>query len=138
MTANMTPKFALLACALIAIAPTAQAQPKKFVGYTINAETPDVTGVMLHEGYNVKQVIAFVQKSCKGGKIGPFALATKTHRKGGFELKNFKTTCPAGPASRFNGTQSLTVEHELLPDGRTLTEYFYVNGGESKRLVEFE
>ncbi|MBO9396365.1 hypothetical protein J7400_06730 [Shimia sp. R9_2] len=133
----MTPKAALAALTLLAAATPALAQDKKFVGYTITTQSPDVRGVMLHEGYSVKQVIAFVQKSC-GGKIGPFALATKTHRKGGFTLKNFRTTCPAGPAARFDGTERLSVEHERLPDGRTLTEYFYMSAGESKRLVEFE
>ena len=134
----MTSKAALAALILMAASSTALAQDKKFVGYTISTQSPEVTGVMLHEGYSVKQVIAFVQKSCAGGKIGPFALATKTHRKGGFVLQNFKTTCPTGPAPRFGGTPSLTVEHERIPDGRTLTEYFYTSGGESKRLVEYE
>lgn len=137
----MTPKATLATLAaltLLAATAPALAQDKQFVGYTITTQSPEVTGVMLYEGYSVKQVIAFVQKSCAGGRIGPFALAKNTYRKGGFTLQNFRTTCAAGPAHRFDGTERLSVEHERLPDGRTLTEYFYRSGGESKRLVEFE
>jgi hypothetical protein len=129
---------ALAALLFLAVSTPVMAQQNKFAGYTISRDTAEVNGVMLHGGYSAKQVIAFVRKSCRDGNIGPFAMATKTHRKSGFELRNFRTACPAGPAARFGDTPRLSVEHERLPDGRTLTEYFYFSGSESKRLVEFE
>lgn len=134
----MIRKSALAALVFLAASAPALAQQKKFVGYTISRESTEVSGVMLDAGYSAEQVIAFVRKSCENGVTGPFAMASKTHRRSGYKLRSFKTTCLTGPAARFGDTQRLSAEHELLPDGRTLSEYFYVNEGESKRLVEFE
>ena len=108
----------------------------KYVSYRIKKKTPTVEGTLLVDGFSLSEIQKFVRKNC-AGNVGDIALVGKPRKKRGNLLQKFKTTCSGGPAQRYAGAKSVTLEHELMPDGRVLTEMLYGLNGDIQFLQEY-
>ncbi len=111
------------------VAPSFANEGLQAVGYTIKTKTPEVSGLLVVDGYSYNQIASFIASDCKDGRIGQFALVGKPKKRRGLVLQSFKTTCVGGPHAKFQNTRSVTIEVERTPEGRNLAEYTYgVNG----------
>lgn len=120
---------ALAALSLLAASP-AEAQGKKFAGYVLKSKTSLVEGVLLVDGYSPAELAAFLREDCASGQIGPLKWVGKPYSKRGHQFQKFQTSCEGGPSPRIGKTKSVSVEIELMPEGRNMTEYTYGSGGQ--------
>ncbi len=123
LTATIVSVVCLLA------ASQAMAQQKKFVGYIIKSKTEVVEGVMLVNGYSPAELLVFVGQDCASGQSGALKYVGKQYKKRGNQFQKFRTSCKGGPSPRIGNTSQVSVEVELMPDGRNMTEYTYSDSG---------
>lgn len=129
-------KIIVAATALCLCGALPAAAADKYVSYRIKKKTPTVEGTLLVDGFSLSEIQKFVRKNC-AGNVGDIALVGKPRKKRGNLLQKFKTTCSGGPAQRYAGAKSVTLEHELMPDGRVLTEMLYGLNGDIQFLQEY-
>ncbi len=110
---------------------------EKYTNYRIKKKTPKIEGSFLVDGHTLKEVQVFVRQNCAGGQVGKIQLVGKPREKRGKLQQKFKTTCAGGPATRYEGAKSVSIEHELMPDGRTITEMLYGKNGQIIFLQEY-